>query len=122
MAGLKLKLPASTIIETVVASVLFLLIFFICIESITRINSMSRGEEPLEVEMDFNNCIKMFTAEKYGEGEYTMTYRWGDITVSVKPYPEHEDISELNFTAGFNNGRSSDIRYRVLIPADNETE
>lgn len=113
MAGLKQKIKGSTIVEAVVASVLFLLVFFICLESVTRMNSMRSSEEPMEVEMDFNNCVRKFLTGNYDLGEYTETYHWGKISIDIRPYPKYDDIRELDFMATFNNNRRA-IRYRLL--------
>lgn len=107
-------LKASTIIEVVVASVIFMLIFCISLEMLTKINRDGRSTETLQIIMDRNEYVQQIRTSEYGYGNYMKNFDWGEIHVKIQPYKEYQLLRELNFTGVMKNGKKL-FEYRFLI-------
>ncbi len=91
-------LRGSTLVETIVASMLFLILFFLAMEMLVRIGARRPGEGLLQMEVDHRVCVQEFRAGDFAPGEYTRSYTWGEITVTVGPYRDLPGIEEVRFT------------------------
>lgn len=99
MARLKHTLPGASVLEAIVASILFMVIFCIAIETLTRVGTMKRDDTLLEMETDLQGCVREFTLQVHETGEYSREYDWGEIAVLVAPYRDLDGIRELCFDA-----------------------
>lgn len=97
--------------EVVVASLLFMLVFCISMETLTRIYTLKHDDSLLAVEMSLDAAVHEFSTGAFSDGEYTRSYPWGEITVCVEPYKESGRLRALTFTA---RAGSRIIRYRTL--------
>lgn len=115
MALLKKTLVASTLVETIVASVLFLAIFFVCVDTLTRLGAV-RGDEALPaVEADLTACLHRLVTSAPEVGEYRHDYDWGAIDVVVRPYGELDGVRELALTARATGRRTIVLRRLIAV-------
>lgn len=111
------SLQGSSIIEVLVASLVFLLIFCITMETLTRIASVRHDESMLSVEKDLQDTVHEFSVRSFTEGEHTRTYDWGEIDIEIKPYNELPGIHFVTFTA---RAGKQHIRHRILTFFEDE--
>ncbi|MDR2936150.1 MAG: hypothetical protein LBU80_02255 [Rikenellaceae bacterium] len=117
MAALRQKLSGSTLIETVVASTLFLMIFLIAVETITRVQSVLPDDTLLRAAVDLQACAREFS-ERPGElGISLRSYDWGEIEVTVARYPEADGFREVCFDVRIARSRQT-LDYRILTFAE----
>lgn len=108
-------LRADTLIEAIVASVIFLLVFGISLETISRL-SLYHNQDPLFVEVDYRlkSCFEEFSGGSYEYAVYHRKYTWGTITIDIKPYKEYSGIQEITLSAKIKH-RLQSIEYRHLV-------
>ena len=114
---LKGTLAGSTVIEVIVASVLFLTVFFLAMEALVRIGSRQPDQTLLQAEIDRVACVQEFKTNAFGPGEYAREYGWGEIEITVTPYRELTGVQELRFDTRIEKGRQVFI-YRTLKPVE----
>ena len=107
------SIKASTVIEVVVASVIFLLIFCLSLEMLTRMNQDDRSTELLQINMDRNEYVVQITSGNYGYGGFRKSFNWGEISVKIQPYRDYKSLRELHFTGVMKNGKKL-FDYRFL--------
>lgn len=91
------KFRASTVLEVIVASVLFLILFFLAMEMLVRISGQQSDDTLLQAEIDRQACVQEFNTKHNVPGEYGREYSWGEIAVTVKQYREMPAVQELQF-------------------------
>ena len=116
MALLKKRLAASTLMEVIVASILFLVIFLLAVDTVTRASLSRRDDSLLAVETDMKACLNEFSVGTAVPGTYKRVYGWGEIDVAVRPYRELTDVYELELVCRIDRRRT--ILLRRLIPAE----
>lgn len=100
MGKLNVCLRGSTLLETIVASVLFLLVFAISLETTTRLTASSRDAGILiEVDYRLNECFREYSSIKYFNGEYERTYDWGNIHVDISQYGSYKQLRHISLKA-----------------------
>lgn len=115
MDVLRTKLDGSTVMEVIVASAIFMLVFFMAMDILPRIGSMVPDGTLLRMEVDMKACIHEFVSGGYDGEEHIRTYDWGQISVAVKPYDRLEELRDMTFTAETGNGKNTYV-YRILAP------
>lgn len=110
---MKKTLNGSSVIEVVVASVLFLLMFLIAMGTLSRAGMVPHQGTMLQAESDFKACVTDFETGVFTAGEYEMEYSWGNIFVSVSPYKSLPDIQDVSFKMYISSGRRT-VKYRIL--------
>lgn len=110
---MKNRLEGSSIIEVVVASVLFLIMFVIAMETLTRSTGLPDAGSLLQAEADLAACIKAFETEAFPEGEYEKKYAWGTIKILVSTYKDIPDINEILFMMNISQGKHT-VMHRIL--------
>jgi len=124
MALLKTKaytLEASTILEIIIASVLFLILFFLAMEMLVRIAGRQPDNALLQAEIDRKACVHEFKTGVFEQGEYVREYDWGTITVTVQPYRTLRDIDELHFLIHVSKGNRKLIFRTLTTRTDEKT-
>ncbi len=117
MAALRKKLAGSTLIETVVASVLFLVIFLIAVETVTRVRSVLPDDTLLQAAVDLEACAREFLEKADEPGTSLRSYDWGEIEATVSPYPAADGFQAVNFEIRIDHGRQT-LNYRILTPTE----
>ena len=105
-------LKATSIVEALVAAVIFLTVFMVAMNAFTNLSriGMNNIVSPVEVEDALWECIRRF--EKNESEIQIYEYRWGSIEVKASPIGMYERVEQINVTAYLNNGRT--ICYRKL--------
>lgn len=107
-------------LETIVASVIFLVIFAISLETITRLTSSPRGVEAL-IEADFRlkECFGEYSSPKYTDGDYERTYDWGNIHIDVSAYMHYRQLRHISLTTVVAGSRKV-IKFNHIVAIEDE--
>ena len=101
-----MKLPGSTLLETLVATILFLLIFSISIEALVRINKI-RNADWVSMEREFNRSRESALPGR----DTTLTYPWGEMKWNVDSDDELTELKMYTVTAYMKNGQTTVYHY-----------
>jgi hypothetical protein len=104
-------LKGSTLIETIIASVVFMCVFVISLETVSRLTVRQDGSLALvEANRRMEECFREYAG--YDDGVYTREYEWGDVTVMLRPYRDYARLHEMVVTANVERKRL-ELRYVV---------
>lgn len=116
---LRLRLAGSTLLETIVASVIFMIVFGMAMDILTRILiSNHKDNENLVIESAFSKCQRQLTQTKITAGNETFTFDWGEIEVTVSQYGKELFKVELNAVTKANKR----VSYRYITSNENIDE
>ena len=104
------------LLEAVVASVIFMLVFAMAVDSLISLGSLRSDGNLPAVEADTKACVDEFVSNPYPAGEYVRKYVWGKVTVNIAPYMGCEEILEVRFDTDAEKSRRR-IRYTTLKAA-----
>lgn len=107
-----MRLKATTLLETIVASLIFLLVFGMAMEALVHIHKISDPDWSA-MERSFNEFRDSSVVMSDGSREYS----WGTMQWVRKDAAELEGLVEVNVTVTMNGGQK--IEYRYL---SNETD
>lgn len=109
------KMDASSLLEAVVASVIFLMVLAVCLETV---GSLPVGKDERFVVAFADAACKTEYLEcrrgTYGPGVHTRIHKWGRVTVALRFYPPCPELLEAEITAAVEGSRKT-IRYKRLI-------
>lgn len=109
---MKRSLKGASLVEALVASVIFLTVFLIAMNSLTDIARVRfSGTSPAVVEEAVGGCLAKFAAETADRAVYS--YPWGDIEIVAEPYRASDDLLDVVVTAKVKNQNT--VIYRYLI-------
>lgn len=115
MGRLKQTLGGSSMIETIVASMIFLLVFTISLSTVTGLTLREdEGYALIEAERRLADCSGRYCDGTWAQGEYTEEFDWGKITVTITDYGDYGQIRQVILRAALNNGRKK-LEYRRLV-------
>ena len=116
---LKNRLSGSTLLETIVASIIFMIIFGIAMDVLTRIIiSNHKDNENLLIESAFGKCQRELTIRPTSLVNQTFTFDWGEIQVTISPYRRNLFKVKMNATTKANKS----VSYRYIIFNENTKE
>ncbi|MDR0938382.1 MAG: hypothetical protein LBN29_03355 [Mediterranea sp.] len=108
-------LRASTLIETIVASIIFLCVFAMAMDTMTRLFASGRDDgDHLLVESAMGQRRRAL--ERDGApvpGSRTYVYPWGELRVDVRPYGESSSVFEVDMRAV--TLRKKEVAYRYIL-------
>ncbi len=110
---MKWSLKAASLVEALVASVIFLTVFMIAMSSLTniaRINCI--GPAPVDVEDAVKECMEKFAEQPAPSASYE--YEWGAVAIQAEQYKGVGGLLDVTVTARAHNNRYTVI-YRYLI-------
>ena len=113
IVGYSKFLKASTVVEVVVASVIFMLMFCFSLEVLTKMNQNRKSTEMLQVIMDRNEFVQQVSAGNLGYGNYMKSFDWGEIHVKIQPHMKHKYLRDIHFTGKMKSGKKL-FEYRFL--------
>lgn len=113
IVGYSKFLKASTVVEVVVASVIFMLMFCLFLEVLTKMNQNGKSTEMLQVIMDRNEFVQQVSAGNLGYGNYMKSFDWGEIHVKIQPHMKHKYLRDIHFTGKMKSGKKL-FEYRFL--------
>ncbi|MDR0961936.1 MAG: hypothetical protein LBM62_05185 [Mediterranea sp.] len=106
------RLRASSLAETITASVIFLLIFVMAMDTLTRLlTSGGNDTEYVVLENELNRCRRQIAGSTLQPQEYTKTFDEGEIEVSITHYKENIYQIDLSVVGVARHRR---IHYRYL--------
>lgn len=108
---MKTKLPATSLIEALVASVIFMTIFMIAMVSLVSLTTAGIGfPGPVIIESEACICTEKFI--RGNDTEHIFNYRWGEVRCTRKPFSNIPDIIQIDVTISIK-GRK-DMTYSLL--------
>ncbi len=114
MGILKRTLPGTSMVEAIVAALIFILIFAISLSTLTGLTTREdEGYLLLEAERQLAACGGRYGDGTWAEGTYTDTFAWGTITTCVSLYGDYGKIQQVAMRAELH-GSHKIIIYRCL--------
>ncbi len=108
MGKLKRHLPASSMIEAIVASLIFLAVFAVSLTTLTGLTLREdEGYVLLEAERALEICAMRYGDGTWAENTYTDTFAWGEITTVVSEYRDYEHIQQVSMRATLSGSRKT---------------
>ena len=96
-----MKLTGATLLETLVATTLFLIIFSIAIDSLVKVNRF-RNVDWIAMERDFNKLRELELPAR----DTSITYPWGEMCWEVADAYDVAGLKRYTVTACMRNGRT----------------
>ena len=98
--SLHTRLKASSLLEAVVASVLFMTVFTLSLETIGQITLHGEDHHTL-IAMDnaLQNARKEYTQQPHENISLTRDFPWGTLDIILSPYQESPDLQLLRLKA-----------------------
>lgn len=92
----KMKLQAFSLMETIVASVIFMIIFLIGMYTLTSLVKYDITDTSyLTMENELQKLRKSLVLEESFPTEQEYVYEWGDINIHIAPYRDNVYLVEL---------------------------
>ncbi len=113
--GGRRRLRAASLLEAIVAAVLFLIVFASAMELIPRLTV--RGDEALltaEAEYRVARAFDKYASGLWPAGEYAERYDWGEVTVRISPYRAVREAQQLTVTATIDGSRKRIVHRQVV--------
>lgn len=105
------KLSGSTILETIVAAIIFMIVFSMAMDILTRILiSNHKDNENLIIESAFSKCEREIKRNGLTIGEQTYTFDWGEIQIAISQYGNELYKVEMNATTN----EKKKVNYRYI--------
>lgn len=101
-----MKLSGSTLLETLVATSLFLLIFSIAVDSLVGVNKM-RNVDWVSMEREFNQWRESGTPER----DTLLTYPWGTMHWKIESDHADAELEKYTVSACMKNGQTAVYRF-----------
>ncbi len=115
MGGLNARLAGSSMIEAIVASLIFLTVFILSLSALTGLTlRKDEGYVLLEVERALTDCFSRYGDGTMAAGIYIDEFSWGHVTTKIEQYADHENIQQVVLWADISGSRKS-IEYRRLV-------
>lgn len=108
-------LPALSLIEVIVASVIFLVVLTVSLHTVVSL-TIKQTDDSIYIVADMaakETCVK-YTLGDIDEPEYVKEYSWGKIVAQIDAYDNYFGIEELTVKAQLLYGRR-EIVYKYLI-------
>lgn len=114
---MKTTLKGASLVEALVASVIFLIVFLIAMSSLVNIARIKvSGPSPAEIEDAVEECI---TRLKYDSGNTRFyNYEWGVVEVDTKTYEMFDGVLDVTVSSKVKYGRT--VIYRYIINNDDK--
>lgn len=114
--GEMMKLKGSALIEAIVASTLFLIVFMLSLDTVTRITTGNRSDEYTLIAADHmaDICFARYGDGKHLPGIYEDEFPWGKVTTEMYRYADYEELQEVTVTAEINNSKRKIIRKYII--------
>ncbi len=112
----KLKLSGSSLLESVVASLIFLFVFVVSLSTLTGLTLRpDEGYVLLEAENALADCFRHYGNGNLNEGTYTDIFEWGEITTSITEYRNYGNIQQITMKARITGNRKVIESIRLVV-------
>ena len=113
-------LRASSLLEAIVASVLFMTVFAVSLETLGRLTlSGDGGEVRMAMDNALQHCQREYLSQPHADASVTKTYPWGTVAVTLEPYGNTSGLQLLVLTAACEKTRQRVQWRRILYHPDN---
>lgn len=91
-------MQGATVLEVIVSSIIFLVIFILSLETTVKITSREplRGYEYLLAVDEVHKIRDRYIAEEYYPGEFMEEYDWGTVRITIGTYQPYPDIGRID--------------------------
>lgn len=97
---MKQQLQASTLIEVIVASVLFLTILTIALHTVTSIATNRNQDYSIpQVDSRVKECLARYSSGEYTYGEFREQYPFGEILIVISKYEGYDSLKVIKIDA-----------------------
>lgn len=105
-------LTASTLMETIVASIIFMIVFLMGMHTLTRLMDHGVSDtDYLLMESELQKLRKSITFDGVFPFEQSYTHEWGNTNIYITPY--RDKVYQIKVTA-INKKKRKSISYRFL--------
>jgi hypothetical protein len=105
-------LPGSTLLETITASVILMIVFVMAMDTLTQLTVFNNEDaNGLVVENDLKKCQRQICLDEIMPRAKTFKYDWGEINVNISNYKVN--IYEVDMVAIANNHHRK-VHFRFL--------
>jgi hypothetical protein len=109
------------LIETIVASVIFLCIFAMTMDTLTRLFTSGHDENDfLLIESAMSQHRRALEHQRLKAGSQSYTYKWGELQVNLQRYGEQKKLFQVDMRATTH--RKKEIAYRYVTTCKEEEE
>lgn len=112
------RLPAASLLEAVVASVVLLIVFAASLETVVRLTA-GPSDGIVCAEADYRAACTASEIRRgaFSEGKTERSYGWGTLTVLIEPYASCPALWQATLTVKIAGGRKR-MEYRYLVGPD----
>ena len=112
------RLPAASLLEAVVASVVLLIVFAASLETVVRLTA-GPSDGIICAEADYRAACTASEIRRgaFSEGKTERSYGWGTLTVLIEPYASCPALWQATLTVKIAGGRKR-MEYRYLVDPD----
>lgn len=111
------ELKAFSLVETLVASVIFLTVMMLATSALAEIAGHSPDVPgPIEVELTVRKCCEEVMSSGTSVSELSFDYKWGKVEVSIHPEPDSPELLRMAATAKIRGVYT--LRYRCLVDSE----
>ena len=109
------RLPAASLLEAIVASVVLLIVFAASMETVVRLTA-TPSEDVACVDADYRAACAASEIRRgtFKEGTTELSYGWGTLTVRIEPYASCPVLWQATLTVRIAGGRKR-MEYRYLV-------
>lgn len=119
VCGARRCLGGASLLEAVVAAVLFLTLFAAAVELVPRLTV--RDDDALlvaEAEYRAGRAFEKYATGLWPCGEYAERQDWGEITVQVSAYGDHDGVRCVTVTARIDGSRKRVVLKQLVACAE----
>ncbi len=119
MGKLKRHLPGSSMIEAIVASLIFLAVFAVSLTTLTGLTLREdEGYVLLEAERALEACASRYGDGTWAENTYTDTFAWGEITTVITGYRDYDGVQQVSMRARLSGSRKTVEHIQLAVRKD----
>ena len=109
------RLPAASLLEAIVASVVLLIVFAASLETVVRLTATpSEGMACVDADYRAACTASEIRQGAFSEGTTERSYGWGTLTVLIEPYASCPALWQATLTVKIAGGRKR-MEYRYLV-------
>lgn len=112
------SLRASALIEAVVASTVFLIVFMLSLDTVSRITTGKGDDEYVLIDADHRAemCFARYGDGSYPPGTYEEEFPWGKVVTEIVRYGEYGRLQEVTVRAVIDDSRRG-FTYKYIVEA-----
>lgn len=114
MGKLNMCIKGSTVIEVIVASIIFLVIFTLSMDTLVRISSKSNTSiELIDAQSKVTDMYRL-AIDNLEKGQIEREYSWGRVVATIAQYKDYNDLKQITITATIKKSKQQLKRYYIV--------